>query len=205
MRYATALLISAGALGAALALGGCMTTRGDGSPKVETTTEANREGIKGAAESPLRDLNVLRTKIPDVLLQAMADPYERPDSGRCLELAARLKPLNDALGADLDAPAADQDDLLHKSKTTALGLMAGAASDVIPFRGWVRKLTGAERHDRLVQDAITAGAVRRAYLKGLGEAKGCNPPATPSHQLAGAPVIDQAMKPKFPIRPDASR
>jgi hypothetical protein len=105
MRYATALLISAAALGAALALGGCMTTRGDGSPKVETTTEANREGIKGAAESPLRDLNVLRTKIPDVLLQAMADPYERPDSGRCVELIARLRPLNDALGADLDAPA----------------------------------------------------------------------------------------------------
>jgi hypothetical protein len=64
----------------------------------------------------------------------------------------------------------------------------------------VRKLTGAERHDHLVQDAITAGAVRRAYLKGLGEAKGCNPPATPSHQLAGSPVIDQSMKPKFPIR-----
>jgi len=51
-----------------------------------------------------------------------------------------------------------------------------------------------------VQAAITAGAVRRAYLKGLGEAKGCDPPATPSHQLAGAPVIDQSVKPKFPIR-----
>src|SRR6202012_2404915 len=99
------------------------------------------------------------------LLQAMADPYERPESGRCVELAARLRPLNDAPGGDLDGPAADQDDLLHKSKTTAFGLMAGAASDVIPFRGWVRKLTGAERPDRLVQDAITAGAVRRAYLK----------------------------------------
>jgi hypothetical protein len=77
--------------------------------------------------------------------------------------------------------------------------MASAASDVIPFRGWVRKLTGAERHDKLVQSAITAGAVRRAYLKGLGEAKGCNPPATPSHQLAGAPVIEQGFKPRYPI------
>ena len=51
-----------------------------------------------------------------------------------------------------------------------------------------------------MQDAITAGAVRRAYLKGLGEAKGCNPPATPSHILAGSPVIDQSPKPKYPIR-----
>jgi hypothetical protein len=188
------------ALLGALALGGCMTTRADGSPKVETTTEANREGLKGAAESPLRDLNVLRTKIPEVLLQAMADPYERPVSGRCPQLIAALQPLNDALGADLDVPSVDEDDLLAKGKSGALGVMAGAASDVIPFRGWVRKLTGAERHDHLVQAAITAGAVRRAYLKGLGEAKGCNPPATPSHELAGAPVIDQSMKPKYPIR-----
>src|SRR6185312_4527732 len=152
MRAATVLILTAGALGAVLALGGCTTTRADGSPKVETTNEANREGIKGAAESPLRDLNVLRTKIPDVLLQAMADPYERPLSGHCPELIAELKPLNDALGSDLDSPAAEQDGLLHKGKTTALGFVAGAASDVIPFHGWVRKLSGAERHDRMVQD-----------------------------------------------------
>ena len=47
----------------------------------------------------------------------------------------------------------------------------------IPFRGVVRKLSGAESHDRLVQSAIIAGNVRRAYLKGLGEARGCMPPA----------------------------
>jgi hypothetical protein len=196
----TTLLLFAASFGAPLLFGGCTTTRADGSPKVETTSEANREGFKGVAKAPLRDLNVLRTKIPEVLLQAMADPYERPRSGRCPELLVLLKPLNDALGADLDTPSVDEDDLLDKGKSTAFGALAGAASDVIPFRGWVRRLSGAERHDHLVQAAITAGAVRRAYLKGLGEAKGCNPPATPSHQLAGSPVIDQSMKPKYPIR-----
>lgn len=177
-----------------------MTTREDGSPKVETTNEANREGLKGAAKAPLRDLNVLRTKIPELLLQALADPYERPAPLKCAELVTLLKPLNEALGADLDVPSVDQDDLLEKGRNTALGLVAGAASDVIPFRGWVRKLSGAEQHDHVVQAAIVAGAVRRAYLKGLGEAKGCLPPATPSHELAGAPVIDQSGKPKYPIR-----
>jgi hypothetical protein len=196
MRHAALLALSA----SALALGGCMTARSDGSPKVQTTSEANRESLKGAAESPLHDLNVLRTKVPPVLLQAMADPYQRPASRGCAPLNLLLKPLNDALGADLDAPEPDQDDLMGRGKETALGAMAGAASDVIPFRGWIRKLTGAERHDRLVQQAITAGAIRRAYLKGLGEAKGCDPPATPSHQLAGSPVLDQSMKPKYPIR-----
>ena len=189
-------------LAVALAGAGCAATPPpDGSPRVRTTTAANREDIKGAVSAPLRDLNVQRTRIPEVLLQAMADPYGRPPKKvRCAELAALLKPLNDALGADLDEPSVDEDDLLQKGRTTALGAVAGVASDAIPFRGWVRKLSGAERHDRLVQAAITAGGVRRAYLKGLGEAHGCSPPATPSHILAGAPVINQDMKPRYPIR-----
>jgi hypothetical protein len=197
MRYATALFCCA----AAFVLSACVTEPENGSPKVQTTAEANRSGVKGAAESPLRDMNVLRTKIPEVLLQAMADPYERPAAGRCADLIARLTPLDYALGEDLDVTAREgEDGMMAKGKTTALTLASGAASDVIPFRGWIRKLSGAERHDRLVQAAITAGAVRRAYLKGLGEAKGCPPPATPSHELAGAPVPDQSMKPKYPVR-----
>jgi hypothetical protein len=154
--------------------------------RIQTTPEANREGLQGVVQSPLRDLNVVRTKIPLVLLDAMADPYHRPVTKRCIELAALLQPLNDALGADLDAPSVDQDDLLQKGGHEAYGAMATFASSAIPFRGWVRQLSGAEQHDRLVQAAITAGAVRRAYLKGLGEARGCNPPATPSHQLTQA-------------------
>src|ERR1700752_3475227 len=130
MRFAAARL-SAVVLGAALPLGGCMTTRADGSPKVETTQEANRENLKGVAESPLRDLNVLRTKIPEVLLAAMADPYERPTTGQCVQLAALLGPLNDALGADLDTPSVDEDDLLAKGRNTAYSVMASTASGVI--------------------------------------------------------------------------
>ncbi|THD58161.1 MAG: hypothetical protein E8A49_20345 [Phenylobacterium sp.] len=182
-------------------LAGCVTDPHNGSPKVQTTAEADRDGVTGVAESPLRDLNVLRTKIPPVLLQAMSDPYDRPGSGSCAELLERLKPLNEALGDDIDQ-AAKEDGMVKKSKTTALTLASGAASDMIPFRSWLRKLSGAEQHDKFVTAAITAGDVRRAYLKGLGESEGCAPPATPSHVLAGAPVIDQAMKPKYAIRLD---
>lgn len=197
MRIATPLLL----LAMAGALGGCLTTRGDGSPKVETTSEANRESLKGAAEAPLRDVNVLRTKIPDVLLFAMADPYSRPPKGwKCPQLIALVDPLDEALGDDLDAPRADAEGMAHKGRGSVLGFAAGAASDAIPFRSWVRKLSGAERHDEIVQRAITAGAVRRAYLKGLGESKGCNPPATPSHVLAGSEIPSQDIKPRYPIR-----
>jgi hypothetical protein len=185
---------------AAVLLAGCLTTRGNGSPQVETTSEANRESLKGAAEAPLRDVNVLRTKIPEVLLYAMADPYSRPPPGwKCVDLITMVAPLDDALGEDLDSPS-QQQGMTEKGKDSAMGLAAGAASDFIPFRSWVRKLSGAERHDTLVQNAIIAGAVRRAYLKGLGEAKGCNPPATPSHVKAGSEIPQQGMRPRYPIK-----
>jgi hypothetical protein len=193
-------LLPAVVIVAALAAGGCTTTRDDGSPKVQTTAEADRENLKGVAKAPLRDVNLLRTKIPDVLLEAMADPYSRPSSGRCPELMNLIQPLDEALGPDLDLESVEEGGLLGKGRDTMFGAMAGAATDAIPFRSWVRKLSGAERHDHYVQAAITAGAVRRAYLKGLGESKGCNPPATPSHTLAGTPVITQQLKPLYPVR-----
>ena len=185
-------------------LAGCVTSRSDGSGQVQTSSQAGRESLKGAAESPLRDLNVVRTKVPEVLLTAWADPDARPRKGwKCADIIALVNPLNEALGADLDAPSTDDDGLLNKGKGTALGVAAGAASDAIPFRGWVRKLTGAERHDSFVQAAIIAGGVRRAYLKGLGEARGCDMPAAPSHILAGSEIPSQSLKPRYPThRPE---
>jgi hypothetical protein len=180
---------------AALTLSACVTASPDG--QVQTSNEARRESVGGAVSSPLRDLNVLRTKIPPVLLASMADPYARPVNTRCQTLEGLVGPLDAALGADLDVPPT-ADDLL--TRETVNGAVATVASSAIPFRGWVRQLSGAERHDELVQAAIIAGAVRRAYLKGLGEAKSCKPPATPSHVRAGTPVPTQGFRPRFPTR-----
>ncbi|WP_332768971.1 hypothetical protein [Phenylobacterium sp.] len=182
-------------------LGGCMTTRADGSPEVQTTSEAKRESMGAAVAAPLRDVNLLRTKIPPVLLEALADPYQRPVPPTCARLAELIRPLNAAMGDDLDEPDIDNQSVQVRGKDAALGAVASVASDIIPFRGWVRKLTGAERHDTLVAAAITAGGVRRAYLKGLGEARGCPPPATPSHILTGTTEVrTQELKPRYPIR-----
>lgn len=172
----------------------------DDSGRVKTTSEANQESLGSAMKAPLRDLNVVRTKIPPVLLEALDDPYKRPRLATCAGIVAAVTPLNNALGADLDEPSVDEDDLLDKGRDTAFGLVAGAASDVIPFRGWVRRLSGASRHDRTVQAAILSGAVRRAYLKGLGEARGCNPPATPSHMLSNREPTPPPGKPRYPVR-----
>lgn len=183
--------------------------------RIKSTSEANKDGITGAMTAPLRDVNVIRTKIPRVLLEAMDDPYKRPGVADCATLIRQVDLLEAALGDDFDrTPANENEDLMDRGRkaagSAALGAMASAAQDIIPFRGWVRKLTGAERHDRLVQSAVASGAVRRAYLKGLGESRGCDPPATPQHKPpAPPPVVDPGMppppdpygprKPRFPI------
>ncbi len=147
--------------------------------RIVTSDQANRSGLAGAAAAPLRDVNLMRTEIPSVLLDALADPYQRPRPFTCAEYAALVRPLDDALGPDFDVPAANDTSLVRKANDAALGGAASVAQDIVPFRGWVRRLSGAQRHDALVSAAITAGAARRAYLKGLGEAKNCKAPATP--------------------------
>ncbi len=180
-------------------LAGCTTLPADGSPEIQTSSAANRENVQSAVVAPLRDVNMLRTKIPQVLLDAMADPYGRP--ANCGEITAAIAPLNGALGADLDEPAKDEDDLLTRGRGAALGAVAGATTGLIPFRGWVRKLSGAERHDSLVSAVIYAGGVRRAYLKGLGETLGCQPPARPARaNLVRDPRLPQERTPRYPVR-----
>jgi hypothetical protein len=137
-----------------------------------------------AAATPLSDLNLVRTKIPPVLLQAQRAPYAPPVDPSCEGLASEIRQLDAALGPDLDAPSSSGDPgLVERGRSEAGGAAVGAlrhtAEGLVPFRGWVRKLSGAERHSRQVLDALTAGLVRRAYLKGLGHARGCPVPAAP--------------------------
>jgi hypothetical protein len=174
--------------------------------KIQTSSDANKDGITGVAQAPLRDMNLVRTKIPPVLLEAMADPYARPPGKKisCETLIMMIAPLDLALGEDVDRrPPEDGEDLMDRSRrmagSAAFGAMASAAQDLIPMRGWVRKLSGAEKHDKLVQHAVASGAIRRAYLKGLGEARGCNPPATPQHLAKPAPAV---VEKRFPWQKD---
>ncbi|MDP2261253.1 MAG: hypothetical protein Q8J89_16220 [Caulobacter sp.] len=191
---------------ACLSLTACATL-GNSPPagRVQTTDQVNKGSVTGAVSAPARDLNILRTKIPQVLLDALEDPYKRPNPATCAEIIAQVRPLYEALGADIDDPASEDDrGLIDKGRDaaedTALGFVADAAQDLIPLRGWVRRLSGAERHDRLVRAAITAGGIRRGYLKGLGESRGCNPPATPSHLKSGLPKEPPRKGPQYPIK-----
>lgn len=137
-----------------------------------------------AVTSPLGDFNLIRADIPAVLAAAKQAPYAVPTDRSCTALAEQVRALDAVLGADLDTPSTDKNPSLIErgagaAKKGAIGAVQGAAEGVVPMRSWVRKLTGAEKYAREVEASITAGTIRRSYLKGLGHAAGCEAPAAP--------------------------
>jgi hypothetical protein len=97
-----------------------------------------------------------------------------PADASCTGIATGVRELDEVLGPDLDAPPGKGNTgLLERGEDAATGALQRTAEGVMPFRGWVRKLTGAERYARQVSAAITAGGVRRGFLRGLSVAKAC--------------------------------
>ena len=155
------------------------------SPEADSGMMEHKNGIVDSATSPLEDLNLRRIAIPAVLSRAVKNPYDLDGLDRCEAIAAEVGRLDEALGRDLDEPPPpDNRTRVQKVAQGAHDAAAlGAKSEVdhfIPFRGWIRALSGAARHDKKVQEAIRAGGVRRGYLKGVGMRKNCAPPAAPS-------------------------
>ena len=169
-----------------LAVAGCQTTRNsyaatrDGMARGAVVV---RDGFGGAVTQPLEDLNIKRKLIPAVLLRAEKDPYRVDDLETCEAIAAEVGRLDDALGPDMDEPPPPRtrgQSVGQEVGEMTLSGIRSATTDFIPMRGWVRRLTGAQRHSLKVQRAIRAGAMRRSYLKGIGMQQNCNPPAAPS-------------------------
>lgn len=164
---------------AVIGLASCATSGDSGK-----ASPVSSKAVTSAATAPLADLNLVKAEIPDVLRQAAANPYAAPMDKSCAAITAAVQSLDAVLGADLDTPqTASNPSLIDRGSdaagNAAVGALRSTAEGVIPFRGWVRKLTGAEKYSREVAASITAGTVRRAYLKGLGQAANCEAPAAP--------------------------
>ncbi len=153
-------------------------------PAAPQPAPKNSDRVTGAVTAPLSDLNLVKTEIPLALRQAMKAPYAAPQPLDCPTLAAQVLALDAALGPDLDAPPNPTKASLVERGTdaagkAAVGALRSTAEGLVPFRSWVRKASGAERHAKEVAAAIAAGTVNRAFLKGLGQSLGCAAPASP--------------------------
>lgn len=131
-------------------------------------------GMRDIAATPIQDLNLARDEIPAVLQRAAIATYEADGLDNCARIGAAIAMLDAALGPDFDVSADQRDQI-------SVGRMAKSAiGSLMPFRSIVREITGAADHQRQFEEAIFAGAVRRGFLKGLGQQRGCAYPARPA-------------------------
>ncbi len=151
-------------LSLALLLGACATK--------------TQDQVTDAVTAPLNDLNIVKADIPEVLLEAQIQPYAIPENKSCEALLVQIIDLDAVLGPDLDANETHNKPSLiergnEQATKAAIGAIRRTTESVIPYRSWVRKLNGAERYSKKVAAAITAGTIRRGYLKGMMVAQGC--------------------------------
>lgn len=137
-----------------------------------------------AVTAPLRTLNLIKPEVAAALRVAAEAPYAVPQPLTCFAIATEVLVLNAALGADLDAIASNTSASLadrgsEAANKAAIGALRNAADGLVPYGGLVRQLSGANRAAKEAADARVAGVVRRAYLKGLGQAMKCEAPAAP--------------------------
>jgi hypothetical protein len=138
----------------------------------------DQSSVTDAATAPLGDFNLVHADIPTVLAEAQKQPYLIPVDVSCHALSAAILDLDAALGPDLDTPATESNPGLiergsNEAKNSAVDALRSTTEGIVPFRGWIRKLSGAERYSHKVAASIAAGTVRRAFLKGLKVSKAC--------------------------------
>lgn len=130
-----------------------------------------------AALGPLEDLGLRKRKIPQELAALSGDPYEKPEKLSCDGIKQEIASLDVILGSDVDKSkaalsAAEEygevgGDMVHDA---VVGFVRSQTS-IIPLRSIVRKVTGADKHEKAVRKASDSGKLRRAYLRGLADAK----------------------------------
>jgi len=160
---------------AALALGACSSGR----------TADTRRGVTDAAVIPLRDVGLVRPEIP-LLLRNLQYPYSTATLSDCAAVTHEIGQLDAVLGPESYQPGPDrniwdrggdfiEDQAIDAAQDTAEGL--------IPFRSWVRRISGASRAERDALRAFANGQQRRTFLRGYGASLGCPnmiPPPPPS-------------------------
>lgn len=175
-------------ISAAILLCGCASK-----PATKAVSQT-RAGLTDAALSPLEDLNLRKDEVPAVLA-SIRNPYNVDESMACSDIEAEIKTLDAVLPPDWDVlTEEEQISLSDRAADTAsdgvLGVVASEARELIPYRGWVRRLSGANSHDKKLRAAFDRGGARRTYLKAIGRTKGCEgtPPPVFADELS--PQVD---------------
>jgi hypothetical protein len=138
-------------------------------------TADTRRGVTDAAYTPLRDVNLMRPEIP-LLLRNLQYPYSTATLTDCNAVTREIGQLDAVLGPESYQPGPNRNiwdrsgDFLEEQ---AIQAAEGTASDLIPFRSWVRRISGASAAEREALRAVANGQQRRTFLRGYGASLGC--------------------------------
>ena len=136
--------------------------------------------VEDVARTPLDDLNIDSDDIPEALKEAVRDPYSSEGLTTCNDIVGEVARIEQALGPDFDRAVAEDDGGRINEGRVAQSVVGS----LIPFRGIVREVSGANKRQRRISLAVTASMVRRGFLKGIGQQRGCSYPARPREDRA---------------------
>lgn len=148
-------------------------------------TADTRRGVADAAYTPLRDVGLMRPEIP-LLLRNLQYPYSTATLTDCAAVNHEIAALDGVLGPESYQPGPDRNiwdrggDFVENQ---AIDAAQDTAEGLIPFRSWVRRISGANRAERDALRAVANGQQRRTFLRGYGASLGCPsiiPPPPPS-------------------------
>ncbi len=159
---------------------GCATrpqSAGDSSATAQSTSDQMQGAASDAARQPLRDIGLMKKKIP-YALSRIADPYAEPSGPGCVWITYELTQLSAALGAEVSVmPVADRSTNTQRGSRMVVeaagDLIRSSGSRLLPGRSIIRRISGASNADEMYSAAKERGMVRRGYLKGLSEARNC--------------------------------
>jgi hypothetical protein len=156
---------------------------------ISDTVVGTAEGAWATVQSPLEDVGLKRQPIPEKLQQIVDNPYAMPPQMLCEGIRKEIAELDAVLGADVCTIAnptgqnvppsgkvvSRKGKYVEKGASAARDQAVGIVSsktNILPFRGAIRYVSGADRHAKEVARAYEAGKLRRAFLKGLAVSLG---------------------------------
>lgn len=127
----------------------------------------------------------MRPEIP-LLLRNLQYPYSTATLTDCAAVSHEISQLDAVLGPESYQPGPNRN-IWDRSgdfvEDQAIQAAENTASDLIPFRSWVRRISGASRAERDALRAVANGQQRRTFLRGYGASLGCPsiiPPPPPA-------------------------
>lgn len=132
--------------------------------------------MEHAVTQPARDVNLKKNRIPERLLEIQKAPYDLSRIDGCRTIIAEISSLRPVLGPDVNEdPRLSRAEKRERSVSRVAG---GIIGGLIPFRGIVREVSGANAAELRYQRAMAAGFARRSFLKGMAHSKGCKADTT---------------------------